>query len=567
MAGITNANNQLKPQARPDMPARWSKSETRFVVLVILGVLFVTSLPFAYAYLSTPPDKQFMGIMLDVPDHAQYFSWMRELTTQNLAANMMTPEANRPLFFNLLWWGMARLGSVFGVGYAFMFQVLRIVATILFLLLTYRVCAWFFDDHLKRKTAFVLVTFTSGFGWVLIVIKYLTGNELMFPLDVFIAEGNTLLGILGYPHFIAAALYIFIFDLVLRGQRKGQLRYAVWAGLAALFLGWQHAYDLVSIYAVLLAYAVLLWLRDKKLPIYMIWSGLIIGFISVWPALYSVLLTSLDPVWKDVLKQFANAGVYTPNLLHLPILFGFTFLLAIYSVIRINPFRLKLMDNNRLFILGWFLVTFLLIYLPVDYQIHLLNGWQVPMAILATIGLYDFVLPRIKGFLARSAWREKFSADSLRLIAAAGLILAVVPTNLYLFSWRFLDLSRHDYPYYLYKDELQAMEWLDENAQPDDVIISSLTVGQYIPAMTGSHAYLAHWAQTLDFFTKTETVNTFFGVQSDQAAQAAILLDEEIDYVFYGPAEKALGIENMPGLDTLSEVYSSGLVTVYKVNR
>jgi hypothetical protein len=402
---------------------------------------------------------------------------------------------------------------------------------------------------------------------VLVVIKYLTGNELMFPLDVYIAEGNTFLGVLGYPHFIAAALYIIIFDLVLRGQRKGQLRYAVWAGLAALFLGWQHAYDLVSIYAVLLAYAALLWLRDKKLPVYMIWSGLIIGFISVWPALYSVLLTSMDPIWKEVLKQFANAGVYTPNLLHLPILFGFTYLLAIYTVIRINPLRLKPMDNNRLFILGWFLVTFVMIYLPVDYQIHLLNGWQVPMAFLATIGLFDYILPWIKSLLGLSAWRARLSADSIRWIAAACLILAVIPTNLYLFTWRFLDLSRHDYPYYLYKDEIKAMEWLDEHAQPDDVIFSSLTVGQYIPAMTGSHAYLAHWAQTVDFFTKTDMVNTFYGAQTGQAEQAKILVDEEVDYIFFGPAEQALGIETMAVSNTLTEVYSNLLVTVYKVNR
>ena len=54
------------------------------------------------------------------------------------------------------------------------------------------------------------------------------------------------------------------------------------------------------------------------------------------------------------------------------------------------------------------------------------------------------------------------------------------------------------------------MEWLDENALPDEVIFSSLTIGQYIPAMTGSHAYLAHWAQTVDFFTKTAAVEDLF---------------------------------------------------------
>ena len=297
--------------------------------MVIGIVLLVTSIPYMYAYLSTPADKVFMGIMLDVPDHAQYFSWMRELTTQNLAANKMTPEVNQPLFFNLLWWSLGRLGKLTGLNFAVMYQLMRVAAIILFLLVAYRMCRWFLKDDTRRKTAFLLISFTSGLGWVLVMVKYLSGNELLFPLDVYIAEGNTFLGMLGYPHFIAAALYIFSFELLLRGQVKGQLRYAVWAGLFTLFLGWQHAYDLVSIYVVWLAYAILLATRDKKLPWYAIKSGLILGVISVWPALYSVMLTSLDPVWKAVLKQFANAGVYTPNLLHLPILFGITFILAL----------------------------------------------------------------------------------------------------------------------------------------------------------------------------------------------------------------------------------------------
>ena len=48
-------------------------------IATIAAIVIVTSIPFAYAYLTTPPDKQFMGIMVNVPDHAQYFSWMREL--------------------------------------------------------------------------------------------------------------------------------------------------------------------------------------------------------------------------------------------------------------------------------------------------------------------------------------------------------------------------------------------------------------------------------------------------------------------------------------------------------
>lgn len=540
----------------------WPRSDALFVGIVIGVVLLVTSLPFIYAYATEPAGKQFMGIMLDVPDHAQYFSWMRELTTEHLAANKMTPEANRPLFFNLLWWGMGRIGKLLGWGYAGMFQVLRVLATISFLALLFRVCQWFLKDQHKTRVAFLLATFTSGFGWVLVVIKYLSGNELLFPLDVYIAEGNTFLGILGYPHFIAAALYIFVFDLLLRGQAKGQLRYSVWAGLFALFLGWQHAYDLVSIYGVWLAYAVLLTLRDRRLPVYAIQSGVILGLISCWPAIYSVALTSLDPIWEEVLKQFANAGVYTPNLLHLPILLGAGFLLAIYTVIRDHPLRLREVSDADLFLRGWFLITFVLVYLPVDYQIHLLNGWQVPFAILATMGLYRYIIPWIHQRINRS--RPGVSLQAVTRWAAAGLILVVLPTNVYLWAWRFIDLGRHTYPYYLHDEELAAMQWLEQNAAPEDVVFSSLTIGQYIPAWTGTHAYLAHWAQTVDFYTKSSNVERFFAGDLTPVERQEVLNGGSVDYVFFGPAESEFGA-SPPQMELLNPVYQNSLVTVYRV--
>lgn len=569
MANKTEAqmNAPLAPRALA-WPLSWSLSERWFVGLTIAFVLVVTSMPYVYGYLSTPPGKQYMGIMLDVPDHAQYFSWMRELSTANLASNKMTPEPNRPVFFNLLWWGLGRLNLVLGLGYAGMFQLLRVVAIILFLLLAYRMCKWFLKDRLMSQAAFLVIAFTSGLGWLLVALKYITRGDLLLPLDVYVAEGNTFLGMLGYPHFIAALLYVFVFDLILRGQAKGQIRYAVGAGLVALFLGWQHTYDLVSVYGVLAAYGLLLILRDRRLPWYVIKSGLIVGALSCWPAIYSVMLTSLDPVWKGVLAQFSNAGVFTPNPLQLPILLGIPFLLAIYTVIRDNPLKLKGVPDNDLFILGWFLVSFVLVYLPVDYQIHLLNGWQVPMAILATGGLFRYILPLVEKKLhSRPALQKRKLNDPefLRRALAGLLVLVILPTNLYLWAWRFVDLSRHDYPYYLYQDEISAMNWLDTNVKPDDVVFSSLTTGQYIPAMTGAHAYLAHWAETLDFFHKSDVVNEFYSTSSSTAQREQILKAGKVNYVFFGPAERQIGDISLSSIPDLVPVFTSGLVSVYRV--
>jgi hypothetical protein len=544
-------------------------SEWRFVSAIIIFVLVVTGLPYLYAYLSTPPDKQFMGIMLDVPDHGQYFSWMRELSTAPLSANKLTPEPNKPLFFNLLWWAMGRLGRLLGWGYASMYQLLRLSAGALFLLLAYRVCAYFFPDRARRRLAFLVITFTSGFGWILIVLKYtLTKGELLFPLDVFVAEGNTFLGILGYPHFIAAALYIFIFELILRGQAQGRLRYAVAAGLVAFVLGWQHAYDLILVYGIIGSYVLMMALRDKHLPIYLVKSSLILGLMSCWPALYSAALTKADPLWKDVLAQFANAGVYTPNLLHLPILLGPAFLLALFSALKDRPWRLREIDDNQLFLRAWFWSNFLLIYIPTDFQIHMLNGWQVPIALLATQGLFRYVAPFTeKVFKAQSSpgGREP-GPRLLRRGLAAALIVIILPTNLYLWTWRFVELRNHNYPYYLYQDEVSALAWLEAHAQPDDVTLSSLTVGQYVPALTGTHAFLAHWAQTVDFYNKSTMVKGFFAMSTSDEARQKILRQYGVDYVFYGPAEQAMG-DYSPGQSSfLTLVFSAPRVKVYAVS-
>ena len=227
--------------------------EWRFVLIIIAVVLVLTSIPYLYAYLSAPPDKQFMGIMLDVPDHGQYFSWMRELSTSALASNKLTPEANEPVFFNLLWWGLGHLKRWFGLSLDLTFQLFRLVTGGLLLATGYLVIARFLGEVEQRRAAFLVFTFGSGFGWVLVLLKYtVTNGVLYYPLDVFIAEGNTFLGIMAYPHFIAAALYILVFILFLESLAKKQIRYAVFAGLFAQFLGWQHAYDLVLVYLSLI---------------------------------------------------------------------------------------------------------------------------------------------------------------------------------------------------------------------------------------------------------------------------------------------------------------------------
>lgn len=561
---------QPAPGAAQTLPLRsgvpaaalFTAREWLAVGAVILAVLLLTYLPYLFAYRSAPPDRQFLGVMVNIPDHFQYFSWMREAQTQVLVANQLTPETSEPLLFNLLWWTLGRLEAVTGLPYDALYQITRWLAGAFVLAATYFFCGVVFQNRLKRWTAFLVSALGAGLGWVWVLDKYINDlPDLRYPFDIFTSEPNTFFNVLAFPHFaIAAGLIALIFGVVLLGQRAQSLRYAWVAAALALLLSLQHAYDMFIIYPVIGLYALFIWLRDRRFPVYLFKLGVIVVLVSVWPALQAFIITSLDPVWKGVLAQFDNAGAFTPGPLHLPLLMGLSWLLALWALDIRSAWRDR--DDTHLFILAWFLAHFPLVYIPLNFQIHLLSGWQVVTAVLAVIGLHTRVLP----FL-----RRRFKAvppQRLARWASAALVLVVLPANLYIFAWRFVDLRRYDYPFYAETSLLAAFDFLETQVQSDSVVLSSLTTGQYIPALTGARSFLGHWAQTLNFYDKEQMVSAFFDPAASDDQRADILRQFGVDFVIFGSSERALhpdGSYDPAGAPFLEEAFSSGDVTVYRV--
>lgn len=541
--------------------------EWRFAGLVIVIVLMLTSFPYAFAALTAPPEKHFMGFILNVSDHSQYLAWYKGFQTAFLISNKLTPEPNPPIFFNLLWWMLGRFGRYTGLSHAVVYQIFRWMAGAFFLGMVYTFAALMFPDVHQRRVAFLVIALGSGFGWILVVLKYtLARGELFFPLDVYIAEGNSFLCVLAYPHFAeAAGLILAVLWLLLTGERRGQLRYAVWAGLVAHFLGWQHGYDLLIVWGVPAVYIVARWIRDRRLPTWWVKALLITGLLSWPPALYAVLLTRLDPTWKEVLAQFANAGVFTPSFPHMLILLGLPFILAIVTTIllvrdarchRTDPAG-PLLADAELFVGVWFVAGWTLTYVPTDFQIHMLNSWQVPIGLLATVGLFRYVRPTLE---------QRWGTGQLATLVVPAFIMLILLTNLYLWMWRFVDLNRYDYPYYLYHDEVTAMKWLAGHSPPDAIVLSSYDTGRYVPAMSGRRAFLAHWAQTLDFYEKRKRVERFFDAKVDDAERLETLQTFGVDYVLYGPAERALGQYNPGDSPLFNATFSNPQVAIYHVN-
>jgi len=96
-------------------------------------------------------------------------------------------------------------------------------------------------------------------------------------------------------------------------------------------------------------------------------------------------------------------------------------------------------------------------------------------------------------------------------------------------------------------------------------VLSSLTIGQFLPAWTGTKAFLAHWAETLDFFGKVDAVRRFYADDSPDAERQALLERFSVDYVYHGQPERVLGDFDPARAHYLALVFESPEVRVYSV--
>jgi hypothetical protein len=202
---------------------------------------------------------------------------------------------------------------------------------------------------------------------------------------------------------------------------------------------------------------------------------------------------------------------------------------------------LKDQTEGLLLIKCWFFTVPFLVYLPLHFQIMLLTGYHFPIAVLATIGIFDRVLPWIHNHCSGSAFFKSLTLERMIRVLPAIFLVTVSLTNLYLLSWRVLDLSRHRYPFYLHNDDVSAMTWLERNTPPDEVVLSSFMIGHYLPGLTGDRSFLGNAVMTMDFYRKREMVKTFFNSRTTDKQRLAILHGHNVRYVFFGPAERVLG--------------------------
>lgn len=543
-------------------PRPIQRKEYRFVAAYIAIILCMTSLPYLAAEMASGDDWHFNGFLFGVEDGNAYLGKIRLGLEGHWNFYLFyTSEAHdsAPLIYLPYIFAGHVIRLVFNpqtptssfVAIVVAFHILRLFFSTFLITATYLFIARFIASASGRVLALILATVGGGLGWLLII---LTGSEWLGspPPEFYIPEGFGFLVLFGLPHIALArgALllgFVYLFKTLDPPHRNW--RWAIAAGLCWLVVGLGVAFYLVIIYCLMLAWGALVWLKQKRFPLVLTLRGTVAVSMTLPLFFYFMALFTFD----DTFSQWSAQNILaSPH----PLQYLLAYLLFIAFSMIGGIWLWKNRPNEAvLLLLGWVLVVPLLVYLPINVQRRMAEGVIIPLAILTVIGLQLVVYQSSQRSFYRR-WRQS---------RAIFMVYFGISTALFLMASTLNGLSTNP-PVHRPQEEVAAIDWLSDYANPNAIVLSTLETGNFIPARANLRVFIGHGPETIHSETKRDLVEAFFtGVMTDTEREA-LLEDYQISFVFYGEEEQLL-VENArpQWIGNMRLVYEQGNYRIYEV--
>lgn len=520
-----------------EMIAGIRRKEWRWALTWACVVVAVTCLPYLYAWLAAPEGLVFGGLLTNPLDGNSYLAKMRQGFEGQWRFHLpFTPEPHDGAYIYLHYLALGHLARVLGLSLPLVYHLARVFTGILLLLMVYWFIAHFVSENAlaQRRTAFLLVAFSSGLGWLAAILH-------LFTADLWVPEAITFYAILSNPHFPLSMTLMLVIIGLTTGEgywREQKQRRRAFAGLvlASFLLAVVQPFVAVPVYAALGGYAALLAVRDRRLPLDLIGRIAVGGIASSPPILYGLVVFSANPAFAAWSAQNLTPS---PPLWDVALSYGLVMLLALPGAVM----AVRRRAAADLLFLAWVGATLALMYVPLALQRRMITGLHFPLCFLAARGL--------RWLVNRWPARQKLLSGAIIGLSAF--------TNLFLLLGALVAVQSGDPRLFLYRDEVPALAWLRHHAPAGAVVLAAPQTGLLVPAWAGQRVIYGHPFETIRADERESLVKAFFA----SPERAEILASFDADYVFFGPRERALGdwIERVEW----PVVYHNDTVTIFEI--
>jgi hypothetical protein len=401
-------------------------------------------------------------------------------------------------------------------------------------------------DVPTRRLAWLLTAVGSGLGWLLTLLgaTHWLGS---LPLDFWVPEAYVFLVLYSLPHLALAEIaLLWTFLLLVEAFQDRSPGRAIGAGLCALIMTIIVPFYPLVLVAILGIFFLILTLHRRQVPWQEIGLAALAGLFSVPVVVYSLWLTSTQPVYRTWANQLQ---ILSPHPLHY--LLGYAPLLipavwGLKALLRGQYRNLgSLTPYSWWLVFAWLIAAPILVYLPFLSQRRLIVLVQVPLALLAALG--------VRSWFEGKPWMQ-----------AAYVSIAGLSSVLLVFG-SLGTVHEPTRPIFHPSAEIAALEWLGSYAEIDSKLLASFQVGNIAPARAELRAFAGHGPETLHSEAKIDMIRRFFQPSTDAEWRISLLRDYEVDYVFYGPLERTLGDWDPTTAQYLETIYDELGYTIYAV--
>ena len=548
---------------RSDSPRRagLTREEVRWLAIVTVLTMLVVELPYLIAYAQVTRGIVFAGMLWSPHDFAQYAAAMREGAESSswLMHDHLTAEPHKPIFMYPLYVGLGKLSALLGLDVQAVYHAAELVARTSLLVAVYVFCSAILHSVRLRRTAFLLIVLSSGLAFLLAPLNavfplMVEGPELL-TTELNWPEMSTFLTLFTAPHLmLGLALLLLAARRYLVSWSRVRVRGLVVTVLIVVGLGLTNPFSLVTLCAALPIHLAVSRVCCRCLSRGAILTTAVVVAAGAPFLLYNLLVFGADPFWSvpygrqnltpSPPPQFLAAGL-APLLL--------------LAIVGLSAF-LRGSAPDRGLVLVWVLVSIGLMYAPVGVQRRFAFGLQPMLGVIAAVGLER---------LARRLWAQTASRPALSgRILQVGLVASlVVPTAIpyALLLTVVTHPTERDWGGGTFQPRsvTEAGRWLAGAAAADDVILADTSTGNYLAGVVRGRVFVGHWAATVRFEAKEAAMAEFYRSE-DEASRRSFVAAHRIDYVVYGPHERAIGARPVAG-SFLRPVYAVDDVAVYRV--
>jgi len=486
-----------------------ASKEWRWVAGVTLALVVASSLPYLVAWVTTPDNSHFTGLIFNPKDGNSYIAKMRQgLEGSWLFHLPYTPESQDGAPVYLFYLLLGRIARWTGLPLIVVYHLARVVGGAVLLVMLYVLASRVSDDVGERRAVFLLAALGSGLGWLVVFFGYKSA-------DLWVPEAFPVYALLANAHFslsIGFMMWIANCGLAIAGCKKQEAgcNRLKWRGpgmiLAAVALGAVQPFGLVAAFGGLGAMLVARIVRERSIPWRAVAWVIPAGAVALPYPLYMLQAIRTDPAlaaWN------AQNVTDSPPLWDWALSYGLVLVLAVWGA----AFAVRRGSDADWLLIGWVGVTLVGMHLPLPLQRRLSLGWGVPLGLLAGVGWWRGVRPRVK---------------VRRRGLAQGLAIAFcVLTPVFLIVGHLVTAS----DFYLSGGEWAAIEWLREEGEPDAVVLCSLRMGLFVPAWAGQPVVYGHPFETVNAEARKTQVEAFWAGEMSAEERQMFLEGNRVGYV------------------------------------